>query len=243
MTGRAPAPIPLLDPVQAPRDRPVVFVGEEQVDAAAAAALREALTAPPESRRIEPPPAVWSGAERVTVIAFSPDAPTPPPPSAAVVYDATPWLARRQRLVALRGLVDALAGSPEVDGSLRREADFAALPADRPLHIHGIGEAGLLVRQTLLDLRVPGFAGWIDSDPSRAGQTLKDAPIQFIDDFARTATGREVVIIASQHWRAIEKALTARGVADLRNAHPFVWARRREAAWRGSRPQSLEAPR
>lgn len=234
--------IPLHDPMQLPKGRPVFVAGPPGVDAEIAGIIANlpgvtktilvraepgsvgpdmaAIT--PSSLFASPPGAgvlvIAEPSETATALAalFPPDA----------VYDARVWLARSQRIDQARRLLDALTDRYPIDGGRRLVtwADFEALPADRAVHIYGTGKASGIVRAAVTDVARLPVAAFIETERDRDGR-LDGFPVIGLDVFCRTATGAETVVIASQHWRAIDRSLIQRGFMGAYNAFPFVLAR------------------
>jgi len=90
---------------------------------------------------------------------------------------------------------------------MKHAASCLELPIDAPVHIFGTGIGGDIVHTELLRFGIP-LRGFIDDTKSGLFQ---GKPILSTAMFSgQAADGAAVVLIASQHWRAIGRQLDQR---------------------------------
>ncbi|MBC7907762.1 MAG: hypothetical protein H7Y60_13600 [Rhodospirillaceae bacterium] len=101
---------------------------------------------------------------------------------------------------------------------MRHLLSVADLPADQPLFILGAGAGGEIVWD---ELERHGLtpAGIIDDVVTG---TLRHLTIQSSADFAARYPPQTLILIASQHWRAIGRTLRKRGLINVLDASPLI---------------------
>lgn len=143
-------------------------------------------------------------------------APSPPPEQVTCYFDFDPkFAARLPRLC--------------------RDADFAALPGDRPIYLYGASRGGRILQMALGKWENLTLAGFLDGMRKGTAWDLTVTTPEAVAEALRAAT----VIISSQYVSEIAKRLLRVGIADPYNAYPFIVRHIRSEASRRLRDASV----
>lgn len=143
-------------------------------------------------------------------------APSPPPEQVTCYFDFDPkFAARLPRLC--------------------RDADFAALPGDRPIYLYGASRGGRILQMALGKWENLTLAGFLDGMRKGTAWDLTVTTPEAVAEALRAAS----VIISSQYVSEIAKRLLRVGIADPYNAYPFIVRHIRSEASRRLRDASV----